>query len=235
MIANANNANNTTGRGRMPLAGLPLILGAAASLLLSSCAGSLSRKPQIEIFNDMRQQPKYDTQGESAFSGFTDGRADRRPVPGTIARNSPLKLQDPAYYEGQVNGMYVGENPLKITPPNASSWSDALDTYCEPCHGAAGTGKGIVIARVPSWMPSSLVEDRVKGILGWRHFRCHRPGRRSMPAYRYQITEHDRWAVFNTSGPCSAPPAPLSATFPRTCARSCTQESIHGTRHRKAG
>lgn len=171
------------------------IAASTATLLLSSCVGSLSRKPQIEIFNDMRQQPKYDTQGESAFSGFSDGRADRRPVPGAIARNSPLKMENPAFYDGQVNGMYVGENPLKITPETLHLGQMRFDTYCEPCHGAGGTGKGIVNARVPSWIPSSLVDDRVKGFSDGDLFDVITHGRRTMPAYRYQITEHDRWAI----------------------------------------
>jgi len=167
----------------------------ASALLFSSCAGTLSRKPVIEIFNDMREQPKYDTQGESAFPGFKDGRVERRPVPGTIARNSPLKLENPAFYTGQVNGMYIAENPLGITPETLHLGQMRFDTYCEPCHGAAGTGKGIVNARVPTWIPSNLVDDRVKGFSDGDLFDVITHGRRSMPAYRYQITEHDRWAI----------------------------------------
>src|SRR5438477_6168104 len=60
------------------------VLALAAASLFASCSGTVSRKPAIEIFNDMRQQPKYYPQGESAFTGFNDGRAERRPIPGTI-------------------------------------------------------------------------------------------------------------------------------------------------------
>ena len=39
----------------------------SAVALLSSCTGAMSRKPQYEFLNDMRQQPKYGPQGESDF------------------------------------------------------------------------------------------------------------------------------------------------------------------------
>jgi mono/diheme cytochrome c family protein len=173
----------------------------ASAALLASCAGSVSRKPVIEIFNDMREQPKYYPQGESEFAGFHDGRAERRPVPGTIRRPGDemwtpgeLKASDDPFNTGQVKGMYVTENQLPITPELLQLGQMRFDTYCSPCHGRAGTGKGIVSART-TWIPSSLVDDRVKGFTDGDLFDVISHGRRTMPAYRYQITAHDRWAV----------------------------------------
>ncbi len=171
-------------------AGLGLATTAA---LFTSCAGSVSRKPAVEIFNGMRQQLKYGTQGESQFAGFTDGRADRRPVPGAIAQGHLHPPDDP-FYTGQVNGMYVAQNPLKLTRETMELGQQRFDTYCSPCHGRAGTGKGIVAAR-SSWIPSDLVDDRVKGFSDGDLFDVIPHGRRTMPAYRFQITEHDRWAI----------------------------------------
>jgi mono/diheme cytochrome c family protein len=161
--------------------------------LWASCASDVSRKPQIEIFNDMRQQPKYYTQGESQFSGFTDGRADRRPIPGTVAQGHLHPSDDP-FYTGVANGMYVAINQLKITPEVMELGQQRFNTYCSPCHGRAGNGKGIVAAR-STWIPSSLVDDRVKGFSDGDIFDVITHGRRTMPAYRFQITEHDRWAI----------------------------------------
>jgi mono/diheme cytochrome c family protein len=166
---------------------------ATAATLLTSCAGTVSRKPAVEIFNDMRQQLKYDTQGESEFAGFTDGRADRRPVAGTIAQGH-LHPQDDPFYTGQVNGMYVGQNPLKITPELMELGQQRFNTYCSPCHGRAGTGKGIVATR-STWIPSDLMDARVKGFSDGDFFDVITHGRRTMPSYRFQITEHDRWAI----------------------------------------
>jgi mono/diheme cytochrome c family protein len=165
----------------------------AAGVLLSSCTGAMSRKPQYQFLNDMRQQPKYHPQGESDFGPFHDGRADRRPIAGTIARGQ-LKFEDDPFITGQVNGMYVGQNPLKPTAETLELGQQRFNTYCSPCHGRAGNGKGIVGART-NWIASSLVEDRVKQFSDGDIFDVITHGRRSMPSYRFQITEHDRWAI----------------------------------------
>jgi mono/diheme cytochrome c family protein len=177
-------------------------LAIATAALLSSCAGTVSRKPAVEIFNDMRQQPKYYPQGESEFSGFRDGRAERRPVPGTIRHPegndavAATKSFDDPLNTGQANGMYVAQNQLPITPELLQLGQARFNTYCSPCHGRAGNGKGIVGAR-SNWIAASLVDDRVRGFSDGDIFDVITHGRRSMPAYRYQITEHDRWAIIS--------------------------------------
>jgi mono/diheme cytochrome c family protein len=203
----------TTGLKRIAAGAL-----SAAAVLLASCSGMPSRKPAIEIFNDMRQQPRYYPQGVSHFSGFDDGRAERRPIPGTIAQNGDVKTENEAFYTGQVNGMYVAKNPLPITPDLLQLGQARFNTYCQPCHGRAGNGKGIVGAR-SNWIASSLVDDRVKGFPDGDFFDVITHGRRTMPAYRYQITEHDRWAVISyvralqrtTSGTINDVPADMRA------------------------
>jgi mono/diheme cytochrome c family protein len=166
----------------------------SATVLFTSCAGSVSRKPALQIFNDMRQQPKYYPQGDSAFAGFEDQRAERRPVPGTVRANEELKLQNDPLYTGQANGMYVADNPLKLTPELMHLGQARFNTYCSPCHGRTGNGKGIVGAR-STWIASSLVDERVRNFSDGDFFDVITHGRRSMPAYRYQVTEHDRWAI----------------------------------------
>lgn len=188
----------TYGLGSKGLAALVI----ATAALLSSCAGTVSRKPAVEIFNDMRQQPKYYPQGESEFSGFRDGRAERRPVPGTIRHPegadtaSATKSFDDPLNTGQADGMYVAQNQLPITPELLQLGQARFNTYCAPCHGRAGNGKGIVGAR-SNWIAASLVDDRVRGFSDGDIFDVITHGRRSMPAYRYQITEHDRWAIIS--------------------------------------
>jgi mono/diheme cytochrome c family protein len=169
------------------------ILTLSAGALLSSCSGTVSRKPTIMIFNDMRVQLKPYPQGESSFSGFSDGRVDRRPVPGTIAKGAIRREGNP-FYSGQVNGMYVADNPLKLTRETMELGQQRFNTYCSPCHGRAGNGHGIVGAR-STWIAGNLVEDRVKQFSDGDIFDVITHGRRTMPAYRVQITEHDRWAI----------------------------------------
>jgi mono/diheme cytochrome c family protein len=46
-----------------------------------------------------------------------------------------------------------------------------------------------------TWIASSLVDERVRNFSDGDFFDVITHGRRSMPAYRYQVTEHDRWAI----------------------------------------
>src|SRR5665213_3487036 len=112
------------------------VLTLSAAGLLSSCAGTISRKPTIMIFNDMRVQLKPYTQGESSFGGFSDGRGDRRPVPGTIARGA-IRTEGNPFFSGQVNGIYLADNPLKLTRETLELGQQRFNTYCSPCHGRA--------------------------------------------------------------------------------------------------
>ena len=47
----------------------------------------------------------------------------------------------------------------------------------------------------PTWQPSNLQEDRLKQTADGDIFTVITYGRRSMPAYRFQIVESDRWAI----------------------------------------
>ncbi len=170
-------------------------LATAAMFTLTSCVGSLSKNPPIQIFNDMRQQDKFRPQSENTMRQFADGRADRRPVPGTLARGAYHSETD-VFYTGVVNGNYVTSNPLKITSPTLELGQQRFNTYCTPCHGRLADGKGIVGKR-SNWIASSLIDDRVREFVDGDFFDVITHGRRSMPAYRYQITEHDRWAIIS--------------------------------------
>jgi hypothetical protein len=141
----------------------------------------------------MRQQDKVHVQGASSLSQFTDGRADRRPVPGTVARGT-YHEENNVLYTGVVNGNYVTKNPIGITPEVLELGQLRFNTYCSPCHGRLANGKGIVGART-NWIASSLVDDRVRDFSDGDFFDVISHGRRTMPAYRFQITEHDRWAI----------------------------------------
>lgn len=162
---------------------------AAAAFVLSGCAGP-SRQPPIFVFPDMRFQGRYDPQTDRPF--FTDHRVDQRPVEGTVARG--LLKDDEGFYTGVVNHQYVGKNPLKIDAELMETGQRRFNTYCSPCHDRTGQGRGIVGQRA-IWIPTNLTEDRVKQFNDGEIFTVITQGRRSMPAYRFQVSEHDRWAI----------------------------------------
>ena len=170
---------------------LPLVSIAASALMLTGCTNR-QRLTQVEVWDDMKRQPKYKPQAASDF--FADGRTSRRPVPGTIARGY-LK-EDVVFNTGMVAPeMYAGKNPVVIDMALLKTGQAKFNTYCSPCHDRTGSGKGIVAIRTPSWQPTNLQEDRIKKMADGEIFSVITKGRRTMPAYKYQVVEHDRWAI----------------------------------------
>ena len=162
----------------------------AAAALLAGCMGMTTRSTPLEVWPDMDRQPKIEPQQEYVF--FSDKRGSRMPPPGTVARGH---LNDnEVFYTGVVNNQYVGRNPLEITPELMALGQTRFNTYCSPCHDRTGSGQGLV-PKKSLWLPTNLHEDRVLKMNDGEIFNVISHGRRSMPPYRFQVAEHDRWAI----------------------------------------
>jgi mono/diheme cytochrome c family protein len=171
----------------------PLAAVVAGALLLSGCRMGPQRGPSLRVFTDMEHQEKYKPQSESPL--FADHRSNRRPPLGVVARGH-LKDNDILNTGFTPAGLYTGKNPLPINAGLLKTGQARFTTYCTPCHDRQGTGKGIVALRTPAWQPSNLTEDRVKNLADGDIFDTITNGRRSMPAYRFQIQSvEDRWAI----------------------------------------
>ena len=164
------------------------LIGAAA--LLTGCAGNMTRNTQFQVFPDMDKQAKHRPQSRSSV--FADGRASRVPVAGTVARGN-LK-EDDALYTGVVNNQYIGKNPLPVDAALLKRGQARFNIYCSPCHDRTATGRGLV-GQNALWLATNLHEDRVRQMNDGEIFTIVTQGRRSMPSYRFQIPERDRWAI----------------------------------------
>lgn len=160
---------------------------ACIAFALASCGSR--RTPPIQIFPDMKDQPKYLPQSGSPF--FADGRELRRPVPGTVARG--FVKEDDTFYTGIEAGAYVA-NPLPIARETLNRGQERFNIYCAPCHGQTGSGQGIVALRA-SWIAVNLGDQRIREMRDGELFDTISHGKRTMPGYRFQINEHDRWAI----------------------------------------
>jgi hypothetical protein len=161
----------------------------APILLAVVAVGCGSNNPPVEIFSDMRRQPKYLPQEASAL--FADGRASRPPVPGTVARGE-LK-EDTVFYTGTRDGNYVA-NPLPLDLTVLKRGQERFNIYCAPCHDRTGAGRGIVAQR-SLWLPINLQEQRIRDMADGQLFDTITHGKRTMPGYRFQIPERDRWSI----------------------------------------
>jgi len=161
-----------------------------AVLALAGCSNFPSKNPPMWFWYDMKAQEKYKPEAQSPF--FADHRASRRPVEGTIPVGY-LK-EDAPYYTGVSDGMYVARNPEPLTPELLARGHERFNIYCSPCHDRTGSGRGVVAART-TWIPGNLHDDRIVAMVDGEIFHVMTYGRRTMPGYRFQVPEKDRWAI----------------------------------------
>jgi mono/diheme cytochrome c family protein len=176
---------------------IPLVLIARARV-------SKSPEPRIHLFQDMDEQPRYETQNYSPI--FADHRAMRPVIPGTVARGD---LRGPAEFVmgytpgGEGQPRFVTEFPeqIQLTRDLLLRGQVQYNTYCLPCHGADGSGGGAVNRRAMelkgTWIPAANLHD--EPIRNRQHGHLYNTivnGIRTMGPYGDKITRiEDRWAV----------------------------------------
>lgn len=158
---------------------------------------TLSPEPRIHIIQDMDNQAKYKPQRANPL--FADGRADRQPVPGTVARGQ--LRSDEELNRGIVDGQWAATIPIPLTETFLKRGQQRFDVYCSPCHGLSGYGDGPVAKRADrlqegTWVPPlSFHSDPVRARPDGHIFNTITNGIRTMPAYGSQIPVEDRWAI----------------------------------------
>jgi mono/diheme cytochrome c family protein len=169
-----------------------LVLAAIAmAMLQSACSNFTTRQPPVWVWDDMKKQDKYKAQAESQF--YSDGRASRRPVEESVSQEL-YKADTPRATGIEENGTYVARNPLPLSKEVLLRGQQRFNIYCAPCHDRTGTGRGVVPAKVV-WIPGNLHDARMVSMVDGELFHVATAGRRTMPGYRYQVSEDDRWAI----------------------------------------
>jgi len=152
-------------------------LGAVA-LLLSGCR------------LDMHVQPKYKPYAPSQF--FDDGRSERQPVAGTVARGQ-LRL-DELLYTGKENGVLSNRFPFPITRADLERGRERYDIYCSPCHDYTGSGRGMIVQRGFPQPPSYHI-DRLRNAPAGHFFDVMTRGLGNMYSYAARVEPEDRWRI----------------------------------------
>ncbi len=140
---------------------------------------------------DMHDQPKYEPLETSAF--FSDGRASRQPVPGTVARGE-LRDDDHLYRGLDANGELAATLPMPVTAEALTRGRERFDIFCSPCHGRAGDGRGMIVRRGFK-QPESFHQDRLRDVPVGYFFEVATNGFGQMSGYSAQIPVKDRWAI----------------------------------------
>jgi mono/diheme cytochrome c family protein len=175
----------------------------AAVVGIAGFRGGLSRKPPLEIFADMNNQPKLRPQRPADF--LPNGVSSQLPPPGTVARTQPIRTVDGMVYSfedapvntGKISGTtnFIETNPLPVTAHLLARGHERFDIYCSPCHGKLGDGNGITkkIGDMPA--VANLHDERIVMMTDGEIFNTITHGKNTMGAYGPLIPTQDRWAV----------------------------------------
>ncbi len=199
------------------------IIAVSFSLLALAVAARMrtdyaKKSPRIHLIQDMDNQPKFKAQQSSVF--FADGRANRPPVPGSVAQGQLAMMTEPALYNGYTLGdggaiQYVDGYPTSIQSKlNDAATAEAFvrrgqavyNMSCINCHGADGSGQGVIHKRAvmtgslaTGWaQPAALVgADWAKKARPNGHiYRTINEGLGNMGPHGHIVTTpEDRWAV----------------------------------------
>ena len=161
----------------------------------------------------MQDQPRYKAYKKSDF--FTDKRASRDQVEGTVARG---QLHDnKAFYTGKIDNPNlnapvatatdasgntvqstfpndIDEFPVPVTKELVDRGQARFNIYCIVCHGPVGNGDGMIVRRgFPK--PPTYHDDRLRNAPVGHFFDVMTNGWGKMPSYAYQVQPADRWAI----------------------------------------
>jgi mono/diheme cytochrome c family protein len=153
------------------------------------------------LFPGMKRQPKPRTMGASTF--FADGRADRAPVPGTVASGygpagAEFRGDDALYLGKNADGSWIKGFPsaIAVDAKLLARGRDRYQIYCSPCHGLVGDGNGVTkkygMGATPTYQ-SDAIRQMAEGQIFNTITNGKIPG--NMFPYGDKLSPQDRWAV----------------------------------------
>jgi len=189
---------------------LLFIVAVVGVVSLAGFRGTKSPNPPLQIFPDMKAQPRFDPQHPTGF--FTDGRADRKPVAGTIplgytlehrfyqtaannqVENAHFSNQPDYLNTGKFGDVYGDGIPLEINEHLLIRGRQRFNINCAICHGKSAAGDGI-IKSYGLVTVASLQDERIRTMPDGQIFSTITNGKNTMGAYGPQIAVEDRWAI----------------------------------------
>jgi cytochrome c len=142
------------------------------------------------MFPDMDRQSKYKPQATSAF--FADGRTDRQPVTGAVARG--FLRDDEFLHFGKDGEAFAKGFPMPVTKEFIEHGKTKYNIYCTACHGGVGDGNGVTKFRGMVITPS-YHDDRLRDMPEGEIFNTLTNGKGLMGYYKDKLTVEERWAV----------------------------------------
>jgi cbb3-type cytochrome c oxidase subunit III len=160
-----------------------------ARVVMIACMGAVA----MLLFGcrlDMHVQPKYLPYEPTDF--FGDGRSERQPVPGTVARGQ-LRV-DELMFSGRENGVIADKFPFPITKADLDRGRERYNVYCTPCHDYTGSGQGMIVQRGFPQPPSYHIQ-RLRDAPVGHFYEVMTNGFGAMYSYAARVEPADRWRI----------------------------------------
>ena len=174
-----------------------------AVMLIAGKRGTMSRKPPLYIFPDMRHQLKLRPEEPNSF--FANGASSQLPPAGTVAQAKPLQVgdrlvypyEDSPVFTGRLTGKtnFVETNPYPITEQLLARGQQRFNIYCSPCHGRDADGNGITKKLGVMMTVANLQDKRIVEQADGEIFNTITHGKNTMYPYGPNIPAQDRWAI----------------------------------------
>jgi mono/diheme cytochrome c family protein len=158
---------------------------------LQGCTRDYKFQP-VDMWNNSRLKP-YEQ-----VNFFKDKSSAQTPPAATVARSQD-RLNEALYY-GTTNGTPITYNPLiqGKSPEEKLAvlqrGQERYQIYCQPCHGLAGYGDGMIVQRGFSKPPSYHI-PRLRNVADGYIFDVITNGYGSMYSYAGRVPPRDRWAI----------------------------------------
>jgi len=164
-------------------------------IAVSGLTWSLKREPTTSnylVLPEMYYSVPYNPQSENP--NFVDDATMQPPVEGTIARGfMPLH-----YKATPEDAKRAGEELHNPFSPDSvrelERGTELFRSYCQPCHGTAGLGDGI-IPKYGFPPPPSFASPPLVAMKDGQIFHTVTFGKGNMPSLRSQVPRADRWRI----------------------------------------
>jgi mono/diheme cytochrome c family protein len=163
-----------------------------AGFLLQGCNKG-PEHPGYEFMPEMYRSPSYETYSSNPI--FNDGMTARMPVKGTIPRGfSPYPYPDDNDGYEAAGAFFF--NPIEASKANMEKGKKLYTTFCTPCHGDNGAGKGQLVMN-DKFPPPPSFSTQLKDLPEGKMFHSITFGRNMMGPHAAQLNAEERWQVIH--------------------------------------
>lgn len=179
---------------RMRLIFLILALLGVGTFAALGVRGQRSANRPIEVWGDMTDQPRYNTQSQSPF--FADGRAMRQPPAGTVAWGQQTAKPENHYsvVDADLYDLWDFPPRIQVDEMFVREGKILYERFCAVCHGSSGGGNG------PTTLfgmnaPPSYHSPRLREVGNGYLYKVITEGKNTMGPYGGSIHPGDRWKI----------------------------------------